>query len=193
MTSPQLRFLSRHTLVEDPTPLYVDIDSTQLWDLVNDERVHLVLRRPALIELARRKDSNLMDYCEQLLVSDDHEKWLTGLSTLSAIGTSDAMDMLILAYARSLNEERSLVLSVVAKILTADHVKPFSIMVREIAVPGEIDVTGWTRVAISTLEEVCKRFGLETVRVGEFSSSNDSSSMKDLDIDTCSSLIPPEN
>jgi hypothetical protein len=193
MTSPQLRLLSRPSSVEDHTPLYIDIDSTQLWDLVNDERVHLILRRPALLELARRKDSNLLDYCEQLLVSDDYEEWLTALSTLSAIGSPDAADRLILAYAHSLNENRKVVLSIVAKILTAEHVRPFSIMVREIAIPGEIDVTGWTRVATSTLQEVCRRFGLETVKIGEFSDSNDNPNAEDLNIDAFASLVPPEN
>jgi hypothetical protein len=66
-----------------------------------------------------------------------------------------------MVYAQSLNDERKLVLSMVAKVLTADHVKPFSIMVREVAVPGELDVSGWTKTAISTLQDVCKRFGIE--------------------------------
>lgn len=192
MTSPQLRLLSKPSQVEDHTPLYADIDSTQLWDLVNDERVHLILRRPALLELARRKDSDLLDYCEQLLSSEDYEKWLTGLSILSAIGNPDAVDRLILAYAHSLNEDRKVVLSVVARILTAEHVRPFSIMVREVAVPGELDVTGWTRVAISTLQEVCRRFGIDTVRIGEFPDSNDALSVEGLDIDYFSSMVSPE-
>jgi len=59
-----------------------------------------------------------MDYCEDLLKSDDCEEWLTGLSTLSAIGTNEAVDRLILGYAHSLNENRKIVLSYVAKILT---------------------------------------------------------------------------
>jgi hypothetical protein len=192
MTFPQLRLLSKPTQVEDHTPLYADIDSTQLWELVKDERVHFMLRRPALLELARRKDSGLLDYCEELLNSDDYEKWLTGLSTLSAIGSPDAVDRLILAYAHSLNDDRKVVLSVVARILTAEHVRPFSIMVREVAVPGELDVTGWTRVAISTLQEVCRRFGVDTVRIGEFPDSNDTLSFEDLDIDHFSSLLSPE-
>ena len=163
MTQPQLRLLSRPSLSEDHTPLHVDIDSARLWDLIFDEKVHLVLRRPALAELARRQDPKLMDYCENLLTSDDYELWLTALVTLSAIGTNEAVDRLILVYAHSLNEDRRVVLSYVAKILTAEHIKPFGIMVREVACPGEIDVTDWTRVAISTLQDACKRFGVETI------------------------------
>jgi len=163
MTQPQLRLLSRPSLPEDHTPLHVDIDSARLWDLIFDESVHLVLRRPALAELARRQDPKLLDYCEDLLKSDDYELWLTALGTLSAIGTNEAVDRLIMVYAHSLNEDRRVVLSYVAKILTAEHIKPFSIMVREVACPGEIDITGWTRVAISTLQDTCNRFGIETI------------------------------
>jgi len=166
MTQPQLRLLSRPSLREDHTPLHVDVDSARLWDLIFDEKVHLVLRRPALTELARRQDSKLMDYCEDLLKSDDYEEWLTALATLTAMGTNEVVDRLILVYAHSLNEDRRIVLSFVAKILTAEHIKPFSIMVREVACPGEIDITGWTRVAIATLQNACKRFGVETVLDG---------------------------
>ncbi|MGY5860659.1 MAG: hypothetical protein RTU63_14925 [Candidatus Thorarchaeota archaeon] len=130
-----------------------------------------MLRRPALAELARRRDPKLMDYCENLLKSDDYEEWLTALTILSAIGTNTAVDRLILVYAHSLNEDRRTVLSHVAKILTAEHIKPFGIMVREVACPGEIDVTGWTRVAISTLQDTCKRFGIKTVIDGRIPDS----------------------
>jgi hypothetical protein len=173
MTQPQLRLLSRPSIREDHTPLHVDIDSARLWDLIYDETVHLILRRPALAELARRKDPKLMDFCENLLKSNDYEEWLTGLSTLSAIGTNEAVDRLILVYAHSLNDDRKIVLSYVAKILTAEHIKPFSIMVREVAAPGELDVSDWTKVAISTLQTVCKRFGIETISGSQISDSID--------------------
>jgi hypothetical protein len=193
MTHPQLRLLSKPPQVEDHTPLHVDVDSARLWDLVNDETVHPLFRRPGLLELARRKDPNLLDYCEQLLNSDDYENWLTGLTTLSALGSHDAVDRLILAYAHALNEDRKIVLSIVAKILTAEHVKPFSIMVREVAVPGEIDITGWTRVAISTLQDACKRFGLETVIIGNLPDSNEDISEQNINIDEMASITRPEN
>jgi hypothetical protein len=104
-----------------------------------------------------------MDHCEKLLGSEDYEEWILGIDLLVALGTPNAVDRLILVYAQSLNDERKHVLCMVAKILTAEHVKPFSIMVRDVACPGELDVSGWTRVAISTLKDVCKRFGIEMV------------------------------
>ncbi len=161
MTRPRLRLLSTPPRIENHTPLYVDVDSARLWNLVNDDTVHLILRKPALQELARRRDPHLMDYCENLLDSDEYENWITAINTLVTLGTTEAVDRLILVYAQSLNDERRLVLSMVAKVLTAEHVKPFSIMVREVAVAGELDVSGWTKTAISTLQDVCKRFGIE--------------------------------
>ena len=162
MTQPRLRLLSTPSHIENHTPLYVDVDSAQLWNLVEDETVHLILRKPALLELARRQDPLLMDYCEKLVSSENYEDWLMGINILVELGTHDAVDRLILVYAQSLNDERRHVLCMVAKILTAEHVKPFSIMVREVACPGELDVSGWTKTAISTLKDVCKRFGIET-------------------------------
>ena len=163
MTQPRLRLLSTPSHIENHTPLYVDVDSARLWNLVEDETVHLVLRKPALLELARRKNPLLMNHCENLLSSDDYEDWLMAIDLLVALGTPEAVDRLILVYAQSLNDERKHVLCMVAKILTAEHVKPFSIMVREVACPGELNVSGWTKIAISTLMDVCKRFGVEIV------------------------------
>ena len=162
MTQPQLRLLSTPSRLEYHTPLYVDADGAWLWNLVEDEKVHLILKKQALLELARRKDPSVMDYCETLLASEDYECWFMGIDALVALGTPDAVDRLILVYAKSLNDERKHVLGMVARILTAEHVKPFSIMVREVACPGELDVSGWTKTAISTLKDVCKRFGIET-------------------------------
>jgi hypothetical protein len=127
-----------------------------------------------MLELARRQDPILMDHCEKLLLSEDYEDWLMGIDLLVALGTLEAVDRLILVYAQSLNDERRHVLCMVAKILTAEHIKPFSIMVREVACPGELDVSGWTKTAISTLLDVCKRFGVATDGVSELEQRTDS-------------------
>jgi hypothetical protein len=180
MTQPRLRLLSTPSHIETHTPLYVDVDSARLWNLVEDETVHLILRKPALLELARRQDPLLMDHCERLLESENYDDWLMSLNLLVALGTPDAVDRLVLAYAQSLNDERRHVLCMVAKILTAEHVKPFSIMVREVAVPGELDVSGWTKTAISTLKDVCKRFGIEPY--GESVSVTETGATESIDV-----------
>ena len=189
MTQPRLRLLSTPSHIETHTPLYVDVDSARLWNLVEDETVHLILRKPALLELARRHDLQLMDYCEKLLGSEDYEDWLMGISILVALGTPEAVDRLVLVYAQSLNNERRHVLCMVAKILTAEHVKPFSIMVRELAIPGELDVSGWTRTAISTLIDVCKRFGIEIYGDCDVTiDTNTTESLNVVDIDEISTI-----
>ena len=178
MTQPRLRLLSTPSHIVNHTPLYVDVDSARLWNLVEDGTVHLILRKPALLELARRQDPLLMDHCENLLGSEDYEDWLMGVDLLVALGSHDAVDRLVIVYAQSLNDERKHVLCMVARILTAEHVKPFSIMVREVACPGELDVSGWTRTAISTLKDVCKRFGIDTY--GEVVSTTEEASIIDI-------------
>lgn len=160
---PQLRLLSHKVPPENHPTLHNDVDSARLWDLLRDRGVHTVLKKSALKELARRRDPALIDYCEMLLGSESRSDWCLGITTLSVLATHEAVDLLISAFARSLGENRIYVLESVASILTADFVKPFSIMVREVARSGELDVSHWTRVAVSTLKEVCKRFGIETI------------------------------
>jgi len=184
MTQPRLRLLSTPSHIENHTPLYVDVDSARLWNLVEDETVHLILRKPALLELARRQDPLLMDHCEKLIGSENYEDWLMGIDLLVSLGTLDAVDRLILVYAQSLSDERRHVLCMVAKILTAEHVKAFSIMVREVAIPGELDVSGWTKTAISTLKDTCKRFGVETYGVSDLEvETGTASALETSDID----------
>lgn len=65
-------------------------------------------------------------------------------------------------FAGSLNNEnRYLIIDLVAKSLTAEFVRPFSIMVRDIAKPGTIDISDWTKTAVATLQDVCKRFSIQ--------------------------------
>ncbi|MHA2461775.1 MAG: hypothetical protein ACXAEJ_11085, partial [Candidatus Thorarchaeota archaeon] len=130
---------------------------------VQDKSVHLILRELGLLELARRQDSDLLDFCECMLSSEDTDEWMVAVKILGALQTDEAVDRLIMVYAQSLSSDRRFVTGEVAKILTANHVHPFTVMARELAGPGEIDVTGWTSVAISTLKDVCKRFGVEVV------------------------------
>ncbi len=167
MTRPQLILSVCHpSQPPAPTPLHTDTDRTKLWELVKDETVHLILREPGLLELARRRDPELLDFCENMLVSGDIDDWFTAIKTIASIGIRKAIDRLVMLYASSQSDGRRFITNLIAKVLTVDHVHPFSIMVRELAVPGELDITGWTSTSIATLQAVCKRQGVEIVLVG---------------------------
>lgn len=161
MTKSRLRLYSRALSEEEQASMHAGIDSKQLWELVKDESVHLILKRPALRELANRRDRDLAGHCETLLQSENFDEWLVGVETLSTLRTSRAVERLIILYTQTNLKERKWVTSALAKILTAEHIHPFSIMVRELAKSGQLDVTGWTMTAIVTLKHVCMRFGVE--------------------------------
>lgn len=164
--NPRLRMIRHPPSRPEHTPLHVDTDRAQLWELVNDEDVHLILRIPALMELARRRDSSVLDYCKNLLERGNSDEWYLGIKVIAAMGTSDAIETLLMIYASSLNGDRKYITGIIAQTLTTEYVQPFTIMLRELAVPGEIDITGWTSTAVATLQGVCKRRGIETVIEG---------------------------
>ncbi|MFW9918321.1 MAG: hypothetical protein ACFFED_01870 [Candidatus Thorarchaeota archaeon] len=158
----QLRLVCHPPSWPEHTPLHADADRTQLWELVRDQDIHLVLREPALLELARRRDPDLLCFSELLLKSQRHEDWTMAVKAIAAIGTTDSLEKLVMIFATSLNnDDRLLIIDLVARSLTADFVRPFSIMVRDIAKPGTIDISGWTKAAIATLQDVCKRVSVD--------------------------------
>jgi len=163
MNHPRLRLHSRPESDVDRTSLHAQTSSVQLWELVRDKNIHLLLREPAMIELARRNESEMFEFCEKLAVSDDFDDWLASIRTLAALRTREAVDRLVMLYAQCYSEDRIIIIDVVGRLLTAEHIHPFSIMTRQLAKPGELDVTGWTSVAIGTLKNVCKRLGVEVV------------------------------
>lgn len=163
MNHPRLRLHSRPESDVDRTSLHAQTSSVQLWELVRDKNIHLLLREPAMIELARRNESEMFEFCEKLAVSDDFDDWLASIRTLAALRTREAVDRLVMLYAQCYSEDRIIIIDVVGRLLTAEHIHPFSIMTRQLAKPGELDVTGWTSVAIDTLKNVCKRLGVEVV------------------------------
>ena len=163
MSHPQL-FLHSHPQPDvDCTSLHARTSSVQLWELIRDKDVHLLLREPAMIELARRNELEMLEFCKKLAVSGDFDEWLVSIRALAALRTREAVDLLVMLYARCYSEDRTIIIDVVGRILTAEHIHPFSIMIRQLAKPGKLDVTGWTSVAIGTLKNVCKRLGVEVV------------------------------
>lgn len=163
MSRPPLQLVSNSNQVDNNIPMHASSDTTKLWELVKDKSVHFVLQEPAIMELARRNAPGIFDCCVDLLDSDQHDMWLIGIKALALIGTDDALNRLIMLFAHSIGDTRRTILNLIAKKLTANHVQPFSIIVRDVAAPGILDVSGWTSIAIATLEEVCSRFGVEVV------------------------------
>jgi hypothetical protein len=161
---PQLRLVCHPASRPEHTPLHADADRAQLWKLVRDRTSHLLIRAPRLLELARRRDPDLISFCEGLLSSQEKEDWFLALKAIAALDTPEAIEKLVMTFAGTLsNDDRLYIINLVARSLTADFVHPFSIMVRDIAHPGEIDISDWTKTAISTLQDVCKRYGILTL------------------------------
>ena len=158
-----LRLVSNPNVTASKIPMHASSDTAKLWELVKDKSVHFVVQEPAIMELARRNAPGIFDCCVGFLDSDQHDMWLIGVKALALIGTDKALNRLIMLFAHSIGSARKTILDLIAKRLTANHVQPFSIIVREVAAPGILDVTGWTSIAIVTLEDVCSRFGVEVV------------------------------
>ena len=170
--SPRLLLVCHPPSRPEHTPLHVDTDRKQLWELVNDEKVHLILKASGLMELARRRDPGILDYCKKLLDSGNSDKWYLGIKVIAAMGNAEAIDTLLMIYASSLNGNRKYIAGILAQNLTIDYVHPFTIMLRELAVPGELDITGWTSTAVVALQDVCQRRGIETVFKGATQNEN---------------------
>ncbi|MHA2423309.1 MAG: hypothetical protein ACXAEF_00845 [Candidatus Thorarchaeota archaeon] len=132
----------------------------------------MILKASGLMELARRRDPGIPRYCKKLLDSGNSDEWYLGIKVIAAMGNAEAIDTLLMIYASSLNGDRKYITGILAQTLTVDYVHPFTIMLRELAVPGELDITGWTSTAVATLQDVCKRRGIETTFEGVSQSEN---------------------
>ncbi|MHA3962842.1 MAG: hypothetical protein AM325_004805 [Candidatus Thorarchaeota archaeon SMTZ1-45] len=126
-----------------------------LWDTAKDESLHIILREPALLELARRQEPGVLAYCDRLLLSDDQEYWFSALKVLERLNTYDAIKRLLVICGYSCIEDRKIVMHVLARVLTPAHREGFRRILRSIITPGVIDVTGWSTTALSVLNAVC--------------------------------------
>jgi hypothetical protein len=144
-----------------PTPSPFSNTSVEsLWDTVRNSELHILLREPALIELARRKEPGLLSFCEHLVNCGDQECWFTGIKALAALGTYEAVQRL-LAISGSLTPwDRRIVIQTVATVLASPQREAFRRVVRLFATPGKLDVTGWTATALRVLRSVCEECGV---------------------------------
>ena len=137
-----------------------DNNENRLRRRASDGTVDLFLREPAINELARKKDPAIPDLCETLLSSDDADEWQVAVDALAEMKTTVSLDRLIALYVESNPDDKSVIVQKVAHCLTSDHASSFEKMLREITVPCEIDVSGWSSSAKAVLGAVCGRLGL---------------------------------
>ncbi|MHA2076119.1 MAG: hypothetical protein ACW99X_00860 [Candidatus Thorarchaeota archaeon] len=135
-----------------------------LWTTAKDEELHILLREPALLELARRQEPGVLSLCDRLLVSEDQERWFSALKILGALNTYDAIQRLLVVCGYSGTGDRGVVMHVLARVLTPAHREGFRRILRSMVSPGVLDVSGWSPTALSVLKAVCteKSIDVET-------------------------------
>jgi hypothetical protein len=149
------------TIPDYSTPSLQETLTESLWDTVKDESLHIILREPALLELARRQEPGVLSYCDKLLNSEDYESWFSGLRVLETLNTYDASQRLLVICGYSGTGDRKIVMHVLARILTDSHREGFRRILRSMITPGTLDVSGWSPIAFRVLKAVCIELGIE--------------------------------
>ncbi|MFX1605738.1 MAG: hypothetical protein ACFFDD_07510 [Promethearchaeota archaeon] len=138
-----------------------DTLTESLWDTARDESLHIILREPALLELARRRDPGVLSYCDRLLFSEDQEQWFSALKVLETLATYHAVQRLLVICGYSGTSDRKVVMHVLARVLTPSHSEGFRRILRSMISPGKLDVTGWSTTALRVLKSVCIELGID--------------------------------
>lgn len=146
------------------TPSLQETLTESLWDTAKDESLHILLREPALLELARRREPGILAYCDRLLFADDQEQWFSALKVLETLNTYDATQRLLVICGYSGTGDRKIVMNALARVLTDTHREGFRRILRSMIAPGVLDVTGWSPTALRVLKSICteKRIEVET-------------------------------
>jgi len=137
-----------------------------LWDTVKNAELHILLREPALIELARRKEPGVDIFCDSLVNCGDPECWFTAIKALTVLNTYDSVNRLLSIAGLCNLADRRIILNAVARVLTSAQREQFRRLVRFLANPGLLDVTEWTPTAIRMLSAVCEEKGLKVIPSG---------------------------
>ena len=161
MRQNQLILEDSSSVPDYSAPCFQETLTESLWDTAKDESLHILLREPALLELARRQEPGILAYCDKLLLSEDQECWFSALKVLEALNTYDAVQRLLVICGYSGTGNRKIVMNVIARVLTVAHREGFRRILRSMIGPGVLDVTGWTPTALNVLKSVCIEQGLE--------------------------------
>jgi hypothetical protein len=138
-----------------------DTLTESLWDTALDNSLHILLREPALLELAKRQEPGVLAHCDKLLLSEDQEQWFSALKVLEVLNTYEAAQRLLVICGYSNTGDRKVVMHVLARILTSAHREGFRRVLRSIITPGVLDVSGWTPTALRVLKAVCVDLGIK--------------------------------
>jgi len=149
------------TIPDYTTPSLQETLTESLWDTVKDESLHIILREPALLELARRQEPGVLSYCDRLLISEDYECWFSGLKALETLNTYAAVQKLLVVCGYSGTGDRKIAMNVLARALTDAHREGFRRILRSMITPGTLDVSGWSPTALRVLKAVCIEQGIE--------------------------------
>jgi hypothetical protein len=164
MRQNQLILEYSSSVPEYSAPSLQETLTESLWDTAKDESLHILLREPSLLELARRREPGILAYCDKLLFADDQEKWFSALKVLETLNTYDATQRLLVICGYSGTRDRKIVMNALARVLTAAHQEGFRRILRSMISPGVLDVTGWSPTALRVLKSVCveQRIKVET-------------------------------
>jgi len=160
MRKNQLTLVSKDSVTDYTGMALEDTLTESLWDTTKNHTLHIILREPALLELARRKDPGVIVFCEGLLHSEDQECWFSALKALEMLNTYDAAQRLLILCGSSGTGDRKIVINVLARILTSSQREGFRRLLRSIITPGELDVSDWSPTALRVLEAVCYELGI---------------------------------
>ncbi len=163
MRQNQLVLLTSDVVIEIPTDTMTRTLTESLWDTVKNDSLNIILREPALLELASRKDPGVLAYCDYLLQSEDQESWFSALKALEILNTYDAAQRLLVLCGVSNAGDRKIVLNVLARVLSSSQREGFRRLLRSVVTPGELDISNWTSTALRILETVCAEKGLQIV------------------------------
>ena len=172
MRRNQLVLVSSDFMHDDTVIANTDTLTTSLWDTVKNDSLNIILREPALLELASRQDPGVIAFCDNLLQAEDQESWFSALKALEALKTYDAAQRLLVLCGTASTGDRKIVLNVLARVLSSSQREGFRRVIRSVVIPGELDVTNWTPIALRVLESVCAEKGIQTVDPAGFPISN---------------------
>jgi hypothetical protein len=144
---------------------FSEFSNSSLWKIVETINIHLFLQEPALLELARRKDSRVSDFCEKMLISNDPDECFIAIQILVELGSKQAIERLFHFYLNCNPLFKSVALHGIAKNLSPEYTEYFSKLVAPLACTGILDISTWSPIAIEALEKICKRKSIRVIEM----------------------------